>query len=115
MAFVLAQTEKFKSTVKVQTKQANGVWKEESFTAIFKRTGEDERERLAALKPAEMLREVLLGWGEDMLNEHREPVPFTSENLDLFLNFTGAVRETHAQYWVDNTGSKDLLQKNLLR
>ena len=105
--FILAPTETFKAPVKVNVATPSGAWREESFTGIFKRTSEDDRERLLALKNTELLREVLTGW--EMVDEQRAPVDFTEQNFDAFLRLTGAVRETAVVYWQHNVGAK---QKN---
>lgn len=113
MAFALAQTETFKSTVKVNIRTKSGSWREETFTAIFKRTNETERERLLSLKGSDLLREVLLGWeGVTVSEEDKTPVPFTPENLEGFLLLTGAVREASTQYTIDNFNMKELRAKN---
>lgn len=105
--FILTPTDTFKSTVKVNVKTESGTWREESFTAIFQRTLDEDREELIQLKNVELLRRVLKGW--EMVDQNRNPVPFTPENLESFLRLTGAVREAATQYWLDNTGAK---QKN---
>ena len=105
--FNLTPTETFKAPVKVQVATKSGTWREESFNGIFLRTGEDDRERLLALKNVELLREVLKDW--EMVDEERKPVPFTPETLEAFLKLTGAVREAAIAYWNHNVGAK---QKN---
>ncbi|MDB5884242.1 MAG: hypothetical protein JWR74_413 [Polaromonas sp.] len=102
--FNLAPTETFKAPVTVNVAQPGGGWKQESFTGEFKRTDEDRREELLALKNVELVREVLVGWS--MKDEQRNDVPFTPENLDAFCRLTGAVRETTLAYWQHNVGAK---------
>lgn len=103
--FKLAQTETFKATVKVNVATASGAWREESFVGIFKRTDEDRREELLALKNTDLLREVLTGW--EMVDESRVPVEFNEQNFDAFLKLTGAVREAAMTYWKHNVGAKE--------
>eukprot|EP01034_Spumella_vulgaris_P040158 gene40158-49666_t len=98
--FNLTPTETFKAPVKVQVATKSGIWREESFSGIFLRTGEEDRERLLALKNVELLREVLQGW--EMVDEERKPVPFTEDNFEAFLKLTGAVREATVAYWNHN-------------
>lgn len=105
--FILAPTETFKAPVKVNVATPGGAWREESFTGIFKRSDEDQREELIALKNTELLRRVLVGWG--MVDENRVPVEFNEQNFEAFLKLTGAVRETAVVYWQHNVGAK---QKN---
>ncbi|WP_429949286.1 hypothetical protein ACQYWY_20365 [Comamonas sediminis] len=113
MAFALAQTETFKSTVKVNVKTKNGAWREETFTAIFKRTDEDGRERLLGLKNIELLREVMTGWeGMTVSEDDKTAVPFSPENFEAFLKLTGAVREAALQYINDNFNVKESRAKN---
>lgn len=103
--FTLAPKETFKAPVKVNVATTSGAWREESFTAIFKRTDEENRERLLALKNTELLREVLLGW--EMVDESRAPVEFNEQNFEGLLKLTGAVRETAVVYWKHNVGAKE--------
>lgn len=103
--FKLTPTETFKAPVKVNVATPSGAWREESFIGIFKRTDEDNRERLLALKNTELLREVQVGW--EMVDEDRTPVEFNDQNFDAFLKLTGAVRETATVYWKHNVGAKE--------
>lgn len=103
--FKLAQSETFKALIKVNVATPSGAWREESFTGIFKRTDEDRREELLALKFVELLREVLVGW--EMVDEARVPVEFNEQNLEAFLKLTGAVREAAQAYWKHNVGAKE--------
>jgi len=113
MAFALAQTETFKSTVKVNVKTKSGTWREETFIATFKRMNEDGRERLAGMKNIELLREVFLGWeGMTVSEDDKTPVPFTPENFEAFLQLSGAVREAAVQFMNDNFNVKESRAKN---
>lgn len=103
--FKLTQNETFKATVKVNVAMPSGGWREESFVAIYKRTFEDRREELMALKNTELLREVMTGW--EMVDENRTPVEFSEQNFEAFLNLTGAVREAALTYWKHNVGAKE--------
>ncbi|SFB96728.1 hypothetical protein SAMN05216344_106126 [Polaromonas sp. OV174] len=103
--FNLAPTQTFKETVTVSVKQENGSWKEESFTAVFDRASEDDREELLALKHVELVRRKLVGW--QMKDAQGQDVPFTPENLEGLLKLTGAVRETVMSFWRANTGSRE--------
>lgn len=103
--FVLAPTETFKAPVKVQVATASGAWREESFTGIFLRSKEEEREELLGLKNVELLRRKLKGW--EMVDENRVPVEFNEQNFEAFLQLTGAVREAANVYWKHNVGAKE--------
>lgn len=103
--FQLVQTETFKAPVKVQVATPSGAWREESFTGIFKRTDEDQRDELLNLKNVELLRRVLVGW--EMVDERRVPVEFNEQNFEAFLKLTGAVREATLVYWKHNVGAKE--------
>lgn len=103
--FILAPTETFKATVKVNVATPSGAWREESFVGVFKRTYEDQREHLRTLSNVELLRRVLVGW--DMVDENRAPVDFTPDNFEAFLQLIGACRETCLAYWMHNAGAKE--------
>lgn len=105
MAFALRPSETFRQEVKVQVKTEKGTWREESFTGIFKRTKEEDRERLLKLSNVELLREVMVGWDMKDL-ETKEAVEFNEANFEAFLQLTGAVREASIAYWNGNVGSK---------
>lgn len=103
--FILTPTETFKAPVKVNVATPSGGWREESFTAIFKRTDEEQRDELINLSNVELLRRVLTGW--EMVDENRAPVPFNEQNFEAFVRLTGAVRETMLVYWKHNVGAKE--------
>jgi len=103
--FILAPTETFKAIVKVNVATPSGAWREESFTGVFQRTHEDQREELGTLKNTELLRRVLVGW--EMVDENRNPVEFNDPNFEAFLRLTGAVREAAIVYWKHNVGAKE--------
>ncbi len=113
MGFALAQSETFKSTVKVNIRTKNGTWREETFTAIFKRVDEEARERISGAKYSDILREVMIGWeGVTVSEEDKTPVPFTPENFEAFLMLSGAVREAANQFITDNFNMKEVRAKN---
>lgn len=113
MAFALAQTETFRSTIKVNVRTSAGSWREETFTAIFQRRFEDDRERLAEMKNVALLREVMVGWeGMTVSEKDKTPVEFNPEHFEAFLQLTGAVREAATQYMFDNFNVKEARAKN---
>lgn len=101
--FNLAPTETFKEEVKIQVKTDSG-WREESFTGVFKRTPESRREELQNTPFTKLVDEVLVDW--DMKDLERKPVDFTPEHKSIFLEMTGAVRETAVAYLRANAGAK---------
>lgn len=103
--FNLTPSETFKETVKIQTKTESGLWREESFTAVFKRTAEERRQELHNKPFGEVVDEVLVGW--DMVDLERKPVEFTPENKAAFLQIPAAVRETAITYLRTNAGAKE--------
>ncbi|MDA8522308.1 hypothetical protein [Acidovorax sp. NCPPB 4044] len=105
--FILTPSETFKALVKVNVATPSGAWREESFTAIFRRSDEEQREELLELKNTELLKRVLVGW--EMVDEERKPVEFNEQNFAAFLRLIGACREAAKAYWQHNTGAK---QKN---
>lgn len=103
--FNLTPSETFKETVKTQTKTENGLWREESFTAVFQRTDESRRMELHNKPFAEVVEEVLVGW--EMVDLQRKPVEFTPENKAAFMQIPAAVRETAITYLRTNAGAKE--------
>ena len=113
MAFALAQTETFRSTVKVNVRTNAGTWREETFTAIFLRRFEEHRDRLAEMKNVDLLREVMVGWeGITASEKDKTPVEFNPENFEGFLQLSGAVREAATQFMLDNFNIKETRAKN---
>lgn len=102
--FNLTPSETFKEPVKMQVKTENGLWREETFTAIFLRTGEERRAELHDKPFPEVVDEVLVGW--EMVDLQRRPVEFTPENKAAFLRLSGAARETALTYLRANAGAK---------
>ncbi|WP_395026600.1 hypothetical protein [Comamonas odontotermitis] len=111
MGFVLAKTETFQCDVKTQERTPNGSWREESFSLICKRTGEDDRERRLQLKHGDLLREVVTGW-KGIKDENGAEVPFNEQNFEGFLQIIGAVAAAVDRYWLDCMGVKDIRSKN---
>lgn len=103
--FDLTPSETFKETVKINSKTENGLWREESFKAVFKRSGEDRRLELHNKPFGELVDEFLVGW--EMLDMQRRPVEFTPENKAAFLLIPAAVRETALVYLRTNVGAKE--------
>lgn len=103
--FNLTPSETFKETVKIQTKTESGLWREESFTAVFKRSEEARRQELHNKPFCEVVDEFLVGW--DMVDLQRKPVEFTPENKAAFLQIPAAVRETAITYLRTNAGAKE--------
>lgn len=105
MAFTLTPSETFKHEVKTQFKTESGVWREESFVGIFKRTAEEDREERLRLGNRELLKLVMVGW--DMkAHPTGESVEFNEANFAAFLSLSGPVRDTCIAYWNANVGSK---------
>lgn len=104
--FSLARAETFKQKVTVQVKTDSG-WREEHFTGIFKRVGDERQHELAGVNYKDVVDEVLVGW--EMVDLERKPVEFTPENLAAFKALPGAARETVLAFLNANGGAK---QKN---
>lgn len=104
--FSLARNETFKEKVTVRVKTDSG-WREEHFTAIFKRVGVERHRELSSIPFEEVVDEVLVGW--EMVDMQRNPVPFTPENLEAFKALPDAARETVFAFIAANGGAK---QKN---
>lgn len=111
MAFVLAKTETFQCDVKVQERTPSGSWREESFSLIVKRTGEDDRDRRLQLKHGDLLREVVVDW-KGMKDGAGAEVPFNEQNFEGFLQIISAVSAAVDRYWLDTMGVKEVRTKN---
>ncbi len=51
------------------------------FTAEFKLLDDDANEALAESGDHEMIKRVLVDWGDDFVDENNKPLPFNDDNL----------------------------------
>lgn len=93
--FVIENSGTYTWPIKVKTPVDGGKFKEESFTAVFKRKSYEEilvfKNDIAEsqLDDAEIAKRVMVGWHE-VLDANKNEIPFNEENLKSLLNIPGA-------------------------
>ena len=88
MNFVLSADPQFTTTVDVTAPTIDGP-QEQSFTARFRaRTIEElpNRSEFDAEATRQFLREVLVGWGEDLVDDKGGPIPFSEAMRDVLID-----------------------------
>lgn len=101
MSFILSSRKTFLSPVIAHVPVDGGKTQRVSFNVVFKALTKSQVEDLmkklrpdadtaqngsgvvANLTDRELLDELLVGFGEDLRDEHGNPMPFTHENVDL--------------------------------
>lgn len=89
--FILTKRPKFTAEVKFMAPSEAGRLKEVSFTGQFARLESEELEALqdkaakGEVRDLAMARKVLVGWGEDLVDEEKQPIPFSEENKEALL------------------------------
>lgn len=84
---------------------------EVKFDAVFRRLSTadakalDERAARGELSDAELIGRVLAGW-TGVTDEHREPLPFTPENLFRLLNVLGVQAAIVASFYESLAGAR---------
>ena len=105
MAFKRAQKPTFSALVTVNIPNDKGSFDKSTFTGIFRRIEADEREHLASLPHADLVREVLVNW--DMTDdETREKVPFSRDELDAALKILPTPLATAMAFWESINGAR---------
>jgi hypothetical protein len=83
--FQLKRDRTFSWPVDVEVPADGGAFAKQRFTARFKEVSGDRLVELAKARPGEgdvhILREVVVGWGEDVQDEDGSPLPFSEETL----------------------------------
>ena len=98
--------------VKFEVPGNNGESVVVEFTAMFRHLSQSKREEIGKsllqgegahrLTDAEIIDEVMCGWGDDVKGTDDNPLPFTSENRDqIFEEFAGA-RTATVLAWLDS-------------
>lgn len=95
----------FSAPVVVKIPDDSGKLEANEFTAVFKRVSSSEREDLAALPHAELLRKVLVGW-EMKDKDTGEDVPFNKAELDAALEITQFPMATAIAFWESLNGAR---------
>lgn len=55
----------------------------------------------------DLVREVVVGWGNNVLDEHDSPLSFTPSNLNLVMNIQGARAATVRAFFQSIIGAKE--------
>lgn len=84
--------------VTVHVPQAGGKTAKHRFTAHFRWLDAEAWQAAAFDGDQALLREVLVGWGEDLRDEHGEPIPFSSEQRDRLARITFVRRAVVTAY-----------------
>lgn len=101
MAFVLRTTDDFEFPVEIEVPTADG-HKIESFTGRFRRLPMDEVTSLFAGQGSSTDREiadrVLVGWGQDVVDEAGQPVPVGEAERQALLSIVEVCRAVAIAY-----------------
>ena len=97
MAFILTQKPTFKAPVKVFMPNDNGGHTESTFKATFRLIDIDELTSLRELKPAEVLRKVMVGFDE-LIDEDKNKVEFNEDNFSALLLIPQAVSAAYRSF-----------------
>lgn len=98
MAFKITKKPIFTAQVEVYTPNEKCGHDLSKFTARFDRVDMHRLDKLREKKQAEVMREVLAGW-EDFNDEENNPVPFTTENLEILINIPEALQGLTIAFW----------------
>ena len=105
MAFKCAQKPTFSTLVTVNIPNDKGGFDKSTFTGFFRRIEADEREALAALTHADLVRAVLVNW--DMTDdETKEKVPFSPAELEGALKILPTPLATAMAFWECINGAR---------
>lgn len=105
MAFKRAVLATFSALVTVNVPNDKGGFDKNTFTAKFKRPNADERQALASLDNAAIVRDRLVGW--DLRDaDTGEVVPFTQDEVDALLQIEPTPMATAEAFWVTLNGAK---------
>jgi hypothetical protein len=86
MTFIRSTSKSYRWPVTVEEPVDGGKWKEQGFTAVFKRLGRSDFNKLIELGDEAVIVEVLEGW--EGMEEGGEPIKFTPEAVADFSNDT---------------------------
>ena len=93
MALVRKKVTSIKWPVSISSPTDGGKWKDETYTGTFKKVGIKQIEELADKGDPQLIREVLEAW-EDIKDEDGNEIPFSTEELDLFLDDVNFIKGT---------------------
>lgn len=105
--FVISQAPTYTVPVKVFTPSDKGKTTTSTFTATFRRLSMEEIEEMnaklkeKALTDTQLLHDVMVGWGEDVMDADGNQLPFNERNFDALLNVF-PVRGTLVQAFMES-------------
>lgn len=99
MAFKLTQKPTFTARVKVDTPNDKGGFDRSEFTATFKRVNMDELDDLRNLPQRDVQRKVLVGWGNDLIDDAGQAVDYNDDTLAALLNIPPALAALTEAFW----------------
>ena len=93
MALIRKKVTSIKWPVSIASPADGGKWWYETYVGTFKKVGIKQIEELADKGDPQLIREVLEGW-EDIKDEDGNEIPFSPEELDLFLDDVNFIKGT---------------------
>lgn len=86
--FKIEDQETIEWPVVVNVPQNGGTFKKERFTVEFMMISDSEILSIheGGGRDPEVLRKVVVGWGDDVFDRDGKPLPFTRESLELLIN-----------------------------
>ena len=93
MALIRKKVTSIKWPVTISSPADGGKWWYETYTGTFKKVGIKQIEELADKGDPQLIREVLEGW-KDIKDEDGNEIPFSLEELDLFLDDVNFIKGT---------------------
>ena len=93
MALIRKKVTSIKWPVSISSPTDGGKWKDATYTGTFKKVGIKQIEELADKGDPQLIREVLEAW-EYIRDEDGNEIPFSTEELDLFLDDVKFIKGT---------------------
>lgn len=87
--FVVTTEHEFTWPVTVKVPQDGGTYARFSFAARFRQLSKEEREEIRgprAVDDSAIVRKAVIGWDDQIVDEDRNPVPFSREALDALID-----------------------------
>lgn len=106
MTFIRSKAKSCRWPVTVQEPVDGGGWKDQGFTAVFKRLGRSDFNALLELGDEAVIQEILEGW-DDLKDETGEPIPFTPSELANLSDDTYWSRGVIKSYFEFLNGGKE--------
>jgi hypothetical protein len=106
MTFIRSTSKSYRWPVTVEEPVDGGEWKEQGFTAVFKRLGRSEFNKLTELGDEAVIQEILEGW-DDLKEESGEAIAYTPEAVAEMSNDTYWSRGVIKAYFEFLNGGKE--------